>query len=91
MIWRKMLFLICLALVVRAEQGKIRCDACKFLIKLVQDAEEGKVTLDTAKGIAKTYCEVNGGGLGYTCTGSWQCKDVCGGAVDEFAPIVLED
>jgi hypothetical protein len=70
--------------------GPIRCDACKFLIKLVQDVEEGNVTLDAGKGIAKTYCELNGGGLGYTCTGSWQCKDVCGGAVDEFAPIVLE-
>ena len=68
----------------------IRCDACKFLIKLVQDVEEGRVTLDVGKGAAKTFCEINGGGLGYTCTGSWQCKDVCGGAVDEFAPIVLE-
>lgn len=70
--------------------GVIRCDACKFLIKLVQDVEEGKETLAVGMSVAKTFCELNGGGLGYTCTGSWQCKDVCGGAVDEFAPIVLE-
>ena len=70
--------------------GVIRCDACKFLVKLVQDIEEGNVTLAVGKDIATTYCEVNHGGLGYVCTGTWQCKDVCSGAVDEFAPIVLE-
>ena len=71
-------------------RGVIRCDACKFLIKLVQDVEEGRVTREVGESVATSYCEINHGGLGYTCEGTWQCKDVCSGAVDEFAPIVLE-
>jgi sphingomyelin phosphodiesterase len=71
-------------------RGPIGCEGCKLVLELAKKVLNGSITEDAALDIARTYCEVHGGGLGYSCKGSWQCKDVCGGAVEEFGTVIFQ-